>query len=122
VQAVGVASLTAAQTLSVTASDIVNQKLGLFLWSLEAAATPFQGGVLCVASPVRRTAPQSSGGSAVGADCSGTLSVNAQPSFLWVEGFELGDEVFGQFWYRDPAHPDGTAAGLSDAVSFSICF
>jgi hypothetical protein len=101
-------------------SNVVNQKSGLFAWSYARQAIPFQGGTLCVASPIRRSPPLFSGGSASGSDCSGTLSFNITPMFIWLHGWQLGDELFGQFWYRDPAHPDGTGVGLSDALSFRV--
>ena len=29
--------------------------------------------------------------------------------------------IHAQWYYRDPAHPDGTGAGLSDAIEYAIC-
>jgi hypothetical protein len=118
----GAASLTGAHALDITATQIVNQRTGLFLWGLAPASTPFAGGTLCIATPLHRTAPQSSGGSASGADCTGALHFTATTPFVWLNGFELGARLHGQFWYRDGAHSDGTFTGLTDAVSFFVCF
>jgi hypothetical protein len=27
-----------------------------------------------------------------------------------------------QYWFRDPQHPDGTGAGLTDAVEVHYCY
>lgn len=102
------------------ARNVINQKAGLFVWSAGSQAVPFQGGTLCVAAPIRRSSGLNSGGSASGSDCSGRLVFNITPMFMWLQGWQVGDEFFGQFWYRDPAHVDGTGVGLSDALSFRV--
>jgi hypothetical protein len=122
IQTTGNTSITTAQALDIRADQVVNQRQGMFLWSYAPAATPFLGGTLCLTTPLRRTAPQSSGGSASGADCTGQLQLQITSMFLGLNGLPLGEELFGQFWYRDPAHVDGTSSGLSDAVRFVVCF
>ena len=35
-------------------------------------------------------------------------------------GLSRGRTIHGQYWMRDPDHPDETGVGLSDAVSTSV--
>lgn len=104
------------------AHQVLNQKSGLFVWSRERQEVPFQGGTLCVASPLFRSPPLFSDGNTTGSDCSGTLIYSITPMLMWLHGWEVGDQLFGQFWYRDPQHPDGTGVGLSNALSFRVCW
>jgi hypothetical protein len=100
----------------IKASDLINNKTGIFFYGFGSKNAPFQGGTMCVASPVFRTAPQDSGGNPPPDDCSGTMSldlVGALPAGLapaWVNV---------QVWARDPADPFGT--GLSNAVEVLVC-
>lgn len=116
----GLLSLSIADNFVVRATDVVSQQLGMLLWSRDRAALPFQGGTLCLAAPLERLAPQSSGGDAV-PDCSGVLPYPLGHDLAAEQGWTAGDDLYAQFWYRDPAHPDGTATGLSDAVRFHVC-
>ncbi len=103
---------------SVTCSSALNQRSGLLFYGTSSIATPFQGGTLCVATPVRRTAVQGSGGSAFGSDCTGTHEYFfTQPDYD-AAGIVGGDIVFCQWWMRDPASPSTTS--LSNALRFSV--
>ncbi len=116
----GSASL-AANSFVISAVDVLNQKSGLFYYSIWGRnSLPYQGGTLCVRSPLARTPVTQSGGSTAGNDCSGVLSLDFGP---WLDGtpnpqLQLGTTVNGQWWYRDPASPSTT--GLSDALEFEI--
>ncbi|MBK8179926.1 MAG: FG-GAP repeat protein [Planctomycetes bacterium] len=104
----------------VSASNVVNQKVGLLIYSHQPSAVVFQGGTKCVGIPTRRTPPQSSGGSTSGADCSGTFGFDfngwigngSDPSLV------AGAELFTQYWSRDPQSPSHTS--LSNALRFLI--
>lgn len=72
-------------------------------------SAPFLGGVRWVAPPVTRLPPQVLDGSG-----SATWSF---PITL----FAPGDELYVQGWFRDPAHPDGTGSGLTDALRIDVC-
>lgn len=114
-------SQLATTPFEINATNIVNQKNGVLFYSPSGRrAAPFQGGVLCVAAPLRRTPFRSSNGSTSGADCSGVLSIDFSP---WLTGvndpmLEIGLVVDAQWWYRDPASPSTT--GLSNALELEI--
>jgi hypothetical protein len=105
----------------VRASNLINNKSVVALWSFAPAALPFGGGVLCVQSPQFRVAPFGSGGNPPPNDCSGSASVFLSHAFMASKGWTTGSHLFIQFWSRDPgfAPPDGIS--LSDALRFVIC-
>lgn len=77
------------------------------------ASLPFQGGTLCLAEPIVRTTPQTSGGSA-GCDGSWSLDVNA-----WLftnHPLAPGDRFDCQWWGRDPGLSGRSSGQLSDAL------
>ena len=89
---------------------------------------PFQGGTLCIASPIGRTPPTNSGGTPGPAlDCSGVLSIDFNAFALGLLGgnpfFELqipGTRICAQWWSRDPGYPSTQASSLADGLSFVI--
>lgn len=125
----GVASIALANSsspnmLTVTASDVVNNKAGLlFVGTSGASAIPFQGGVLCVQPQLARTPLVYSFGNPTGNDCSGSFSVDLDVILdrLTTAGVSLtpGLRVFTQFWYRDPL-VDAFETGLSDGLTFLL--
>jgi len=116
----GTPSLTSSTPFLVAATDVVNNKNGILFYGFAPFNAPFQGGTLCVTGIVRRTPAQFSGGNTGTADCSGTYSYDfnariqsgADPLLL------VGEQVFAQYWYRDPQN--ATGSGLSDAAQFTI--
>jgi hypothetical protein len=116
----GSASL-AASSFVISAVDVLNGKSGLFYYSIWGRnSVPYQGGTLCVRSPLARTPVVHSGGNVGAPDCSGVLSLDFAP---WLDGtpnpqLRVVGIVNGQWWYRDPASPSTT--GLSDAIEFEI--
>jgi hypothetical protein len=116
----GSPSASAGSGFLITASQIEPQKSGLFFYGKSGpAAFPFQGGTLCVNPPQTRTPVQDSGGAAA---CSGTYSIdfNAHIAGGSDPALVAGQQVNGQYWFRDPgfAPPDNT--GLSNAIEFEI--
>jgi hypothetical protein len=99
---------------------VISQKSGLLFYSHAPATKPFQGGTLCVKGPLKRLAPQNSGGSPNGADCSGAFAYdfNARIQSGLDPTLVAGAEVFAQFWSRDPQSPSQTS--LSDAIRMLI--
>jgi hypothetical protein len=93
------------------------------------AAVPFQQGTLCVKTPIKRTAGQSSGGTPAPAnDCSGTWSidmnafaVSAGPPAPLPALVVPGTTVNCQWWGRDPGFAAPNNTQLSNGLSFSIC-
>ncbi len=122
IAATGSASASNATSLTISASNVLNQKQGLLFYGYGPAAGSFQGGTMCVASPLRRLAAQNSGGSPTGSDCTGAYSVDFSARIA--SGIDpqlsiVGQQVNAQFWSRDPSAPFTT--GLTNAVSFKIC-
>ena len=114
-------SLTGTDDYVVTATNVINNKNAVFVWSTLPANTPFMGGTLCVDQTTAvKTVMQNSGGNAPPDDCSGTLSFAFNQAYMTTNALAPGTLVFGQWWFRDPANPDGTGFGLSDAVYFEI--
>lgn len=113
-------SATLLQPFVIGCAQVINQKLGILLYGHESSNLPFQGGTLYVASPIKRTPLQASGGSQQGNDCSGTFAIdfNAYVRSGVDPALEVGAQVCAQYWYRDPPAPFGT--GLSSGAVFVI--
>jgi hypothetical protein len=115
----GQASASSSNPFSVTASQVVPERIGLLFYGFAPRAAPFQGGLHCVQPPTPRTTAQSSG---PGGLCGGSFSFDMNP---WIQsGIDLrlvpGTLVCAQYWYRDPGEPAGFDTGLSNAIQFSI--
>jgi subtilisin family serine protease len=108
-----------AGNLTLSCSQVINQRFGLLFFGSAPLATPFQGGTLCVASPTVRTPSQSSGGPATGTSCTGSYSFTFTTAQMNLFGIDPGETVYAQYWMRDPASPSTT--GLSNAVQFTVC-
>jgi hypothetical protein len=118
----GFASASNLQPFSITAANVLNLKSGLLFYGYAAQAVPFQGGTLCVLSPIRRTPVQNSSGSASGTDCSGTFAFDFNAHIA--SGADpliqnVGQQVRAQYWSRDPADPFTTS--LTNALQFAVC-
>jgi hypothetical protein len=104
------------------ADDVLNQKVGMLIWGRAPAATPFAGGILCIAPPVTRTAAQNSGGTALPAiDCSGAYVLQFTPAMMSQAGLVQGDDVYSQYWSRDNGFPPPDNVGLTAGVHWSVC-
>lgn len=88
--------------------------LGLLLGSADASPMSFFGSTLCVGGTIRRNSIRSA---IPGSGCGDLLLLPVDMGLLPVAAGEL---VFLQVWFRDPAQPDGTAAGLSDAIVATV--
>lgn len=116
----GVPSASAGSGFVVSASNVLNHTTGILFYGKAQATAPFQGGTLCVATPVRRAGMRLSAGNPPPDDCSGVLALDfnayvrngADPALV------VGAFVNAQWWYRDPSSPSTT--GLSDALRFEI--
>jgi hypothetical protein len=118
----GTPSLGGVQGFRIWASNVLNQKPGIMVWSRTPAATPFLGGTLCIAPPVTRTPAQNSGGSAPPAvDCTGTYGLQFTQGMMNQAGLAAGDDVYSQYWSRDNGFPPPTNVGLTAGVHWVVC-
>jgi uncharacterized membrane protein len=125
----GVPSATAGAGFVVRSSQMRNAKPGLFLYTTAGpASAPFQGGTLCVASPIRRSVGLNSQGSPSGSDCTGVFSIDFNAFARGLLGGSPaaalstpGTVVHSQFWGRDPGFPAPNNSQLSDGLRFTIC-
>ena len=118
---IGTTDQSGSDDFYINATEILSQTLGVLIWGSGAAETPFMGGTLCLLPPVIRSPSIQSGGNAAGFDCSGVFRYHFSHALVSANLLQAGATVYAQFWYRDPLHPDGTGAGLSDALAFTIC-
>jgi len=117
----GYPSPSAPLAFRIRAGQVLNNKPGLLLYGYASAAIPFQGGFLCVASPITRITVASSGGNPPPSDCSGiyVYDFNDKIRAGTDPGLVPGANVFTQYWSRDPLAAFGS--GLSDGLTFVIC-
>lgn len=118
----GSPSASNAGAFDIACSNVINNKGGTLFYGWSSTNTPFQGGVKCVQSPVRRTGVQNSGGNAGADDCSGSIALdfNARIQSGVDNTLVPGATIYAQVWYRDGADPTGFGTGLSNAIEFTI--
>jgi hypothetical protein len=118
----GSPSASAGGGFQISAANVLSQKPGLLAYGLGGSwMLPFQGGWLCVKPPLQRTTVQLSGGS-LPSDCSGTYSFDFN---AWIvsgadPALVAGQDVWSQYWSRDPGFSPPDSTGLTDALSFTI--
>ncbi len=116
----GAPSMSVGDNFHVTAANVLNNKPGLLLWSLNQNAIPFGGGTLCLGPLFHRTGVQFSGGNPPPNDCSGAYSFHFSQAYMTAKALTPGVTVYCQYYSRD----DGFAApgniGLTDAVRFTV--
>jgi hypothetical protein len=119
----GSPSASAGSGFLVSASNLRNNQSGMLLYSVHGrAATPFHGGILCLAGPFNRTAVQNSGGSPAGADCTGQLSYdfNVRIASGIDPALVPGVHVDVQYYTRDSGFAPPDNIGLTNALEFTI--
>jgi len=112
-------SLSAGAGFNIRVSGLPINKPGLFFYGVNGrAASPFQGGFLCVQPPLRRTPLLSTGSS--GGICAGTLDLdfNTHIATHFDPALEPGATVDVQAWSRDPGAPSTT--NLSGGLEFVL--
>ncbi len=100
---------------NVTASNLLNNKNGIFFFGFGQNNLPFQGGTLCVLPPVTRTALQNSGGNPPPDDCSGRMVLDLT---VTIPAALVPATVNLEAWARDPADTFGSS--LSNAVEVFV--
>ena len=113
----GTASLTGPDDFHLRAKKAVAGEQGLVFFGLSAQNVPFMNGTLCVGNFVGRGRTVTATGSGA---CDGRFQWNFRQTKMNAMGLNPGDVVHAQWYFRDTAQPDGTMAGLSDAMSFTI--
>ncbi|MBK7645401.1 MAG: hypothetical protein IPJ19_20580 [Planctomycetes bacterium] len=110
-----------AGSFTLHASNMINHKTGLLLYSIGSANTAFQGGTLCLANPLVRTSSQNSGGNPGADDCSGTYSydMGARIASGLDANLQAGTTIYAQWYQHDPASPSAPV-GLSAGLGFVI--
>lgn len=119
----GMPSASAGSGFVITATNVLNQRAGLFVYTLAGRRNvAFGGGRLCVTAPLRRTPMALSGGSTSGTDCTGSYQIdfNAYLALGFDPRLVAGETVDGQFWSRDTGFVGANAIGLTQGVHFGI--
>jgi len=117
----GTPSASAGSGCTVTAAQVLDNKAGLLFYSkLGPKLVPYQGGYFCVQSPTVRL-PLLNSGSAGQAPCTGLFSSDFN---AWIAtgndpALIVGQQVWLQFWSRDPSSSFQT--NRTDAVTFFVC-
>ncbi len=123
IAATGFASASNPSPCVISASDVINHKLGVLIYGHSSSATPFEGGYLCVEPPFTRTVLTGSAGSSPPVeDCTGRFRVDFNALIQSGQDPTLvpDAEIYAQFWYRDLQDSSGFGTGLTDAVQFRI--
>jgi hypothetical protein len=129
IDSVGTPSVSMTSGFVVRGNMVRNQKSGLLFYGVSGRASiPFQGGTLCVSSPIKRTPGVSSAGAPLPAnDCSGVYQIDMN-SFAHglLGGTPLpallvpGTQVNCQWWGRDPGFAAPNNTTLTDGLEYII--
>jgi hypothetical protein len=101
---------------AITADSVDVGRFGILVLAMSSDSIPFFGGELCLGSPYLR-GPAVSSGTGAG-PCDGLFSTGISMGLLGPAGFQPGDDLFAQYWYRDPSAPQ--PIGLSDAIRIGL--
>jgi hypothetical protein len=119
----GTPSASAGSGFFLQATSEINRVSGMLLYTTAGrASTPFGGGTLCLAQPLRRTPLLNSGGTLQGVNCSGVYSMDfaawiasgADPALV------AGTTVQAQFYSRDPGFAAPNNIGLTAGLEFTL--
>ncbi|MDP1793989.1 MAG: hypothetical protein Q8K63_07600 [Acidimicrobiales bacterium] len=115
-------SPTASSGYVIRCDDVVNQTVGVLLYTASGRATlPFGGGTLCIAAPRRRTPLRQSGGSPAGwNDCSGEWSVDFNSHLQTQAQLPAGLTLRCQWMGRDSGFAPPNNYQLSNALEFTL--
>jgi hypothetical protein len=125
----GASSAAASSGFVVQGTNVRNQKSGLLFYGTTGPnSAPFQGGTLCVASPIKRTPATSSGGTALPAnDCTGVYAIDMNCfAASACGGAPLpalktpGTVVDCQWWGRDPGFPAPNNTTLTNGLEYTV--
>ena len=98
-----------ANNFHVLVSGALPNKVGLVFWGTQTNSAPLLGGTLWVGGVITRLPAQVNNG------------VGAADFPFPLGALPVGDVVYAQHWGRDPLHPDGFGASLSNALRIDVC-
>ena len=131
----GFASPTAKLGFTIHADNLNNNRAGLLFYTAAGRASiPFQGGLLCLSTPISRSPAANTGGTPAPAlDCSGTWSIDYN-AMIWAKygGLQASDvasqppftlpgtAIQCQWWGRDPGFAAPFNSMLSGGLEFIL--
>jgi plastocyanin len=130
ISASGASSASASSGFVLSSADVRNNKSGLLFYGINGpASAPFQGGTLCVSTPIKRTPGVNSAGTPAPAnDCSGVFAIDMNAFAAGSLGgtplaalSTVGVVVNCQFWGRDPGFASPNNTTLSAGLQYSVC-
>ena len=116
----GAPTLSGLDDFYVTAANVLNDKVGILIWSHGPNNLPFMGGTLCIAPPIVRTPPQNSGGNPPPLDCSGSFYFHFSQAYMASKSIAAGTRLYAQYWSRDPGFAPPNDVGLTEGLEFVV--